>query len=557
MPSSFHGKPGQQRRARSHSLKPSPKASARTRSGAVAARATARARSPAPGKTASAAGSATTPNGSAQANRSRVDQERRAQPPKPGEEIAEAPPPARAERGAQRGPARRPLALASAAPSISQTAATIANDKRGHEADRRHRQRADRAGGKRDQPPRPAPGENDVRASARKRRSRSADVDAAMDKGASPSRRIRRRNIARKSARSNDRLRGWCRARRRWRFVARPPARMPRRPARGWIFSRLMRRGSASSTSNSNSPGPATISPRPGTRPAMAVIRPPIVSTSSASARRRKIEADGLGDFVERRARLDEETTVRPGARPADARPRHARPRCRRRSPRRRPRSRRARRCRHIRRSPAPCGCARPASSPAGPAPASRAAQTAPAAGSRRAESGMFMPISTPRVRSRDGACRRFGGARPKRGSEARKSTKSRIWIMPWGSSSVSPKTGRREWPAVRNSASTSLSGVSAATAMMSARGTITSATRTSCSASTFFRIARSCGVKSAFSSAPSSASSMSSRTEPAPRPSSPRRRSNRLPWLSRGAFRRALGRSLRSCSVRRVRRSA
>ena len=54
---------------------------------------------------------------------------------------------------------------------------------------------------------------------------------------------------------------------------------------------------------------------------------------------------------------------------------------------------------------------------------------------------------------------------------------------MPWGSSSVSPKTGRREWPAVRNSASTSLSGVSAGTAMMSARGTITSATRTSCSA--------------------------------------------------------------------------
>ena len=65
-------------------------------------------------------------------------------------------------------------------------------------------------------------------------------------------------------------------------------------------------------------------------------------------------------------------------------------------------------------------------------------------------------------------------------------------------------------------------------TAMMSARGTITSATRTSCRPRTFLRIARSCGVKSALAPASSSASSMSSRTEAGPRPNRPRSRSNK-----------------------------
>ena len=72
------------------------------------------------------------------------------------------------------------------------------------------------------------------------------------------------------------------------------------------------------------------------------------------------------------------------------------------------------------------------------------------------ADNGMVIPTSTPEARSRAVASD-FGGARPNLGSEARKSTKSRMWIIPRGSSRVSPKTGRREWPAVRNRASSSL----------------------------------------------------------------------------------------------------
>ena len=62
----------------------------------------------------------------------------------------------------------------------------------------------------------------------------------------------------------------------------------------------------------------------------------------------------------------------------------------------------------------------------------------------------------------------------------------------------------------------------------------MTSATRTSCSASTFFRMARSCGVNSA-AALSSIASSMSSRTEPGARPNSPLSRSNSPGGCSRG----------------------
>ena len=207
---------------------------------------------------------------------------------------------------------------------------------------------------------------------------------------------------------------------------------MPRAES-GQIFTRLMRRGSASSISNSNSPGPVRISPRLGTRPAgrgdEAADRVDVLGLGE----RGEIEADRLGDFVEGRARLgDEDAVARRAAAPA-SRPRRARPRCRRRSIRSRPRSRPGRRCRRIRRSPAPCGCATSASSAGGRAPASTAARRGPAA-------GFAPPRAACRARGLGVARRRGSGPviSPKRGSEARKTTKSRMWIMPRGSSSVS-----------------------------------------------------------------------------------------------------------------------
>ena len=93
-----------------------------------------------------------------------------------------------------------------------------------------------------------------------------------------------------------------------------------------------MRRGSASSTSNSNSPGPAKN---------LAAVRHPACRGGDQAAdgvdvlgvgERGEIEADRLGDVVERRARLDEEAAVARAATIPASRPRRARPRCRRRS---------------------------------------------------------------------------------------------------------------------------------------------------------------------------------------------------------------------------------
>ena len=97
---------------------------------------------------------------------------------------------------------------------------------------------------------------------------------------------------------------------------------------------------------------------------------------------------------------------------------------------------------------------------------------------------------------------------------------------------------------------STSLKGVSSASAMMSARGTITSSTRTSCSASTFLRMARSCGVNSSLALS-SIASSISSRAEA-------RRQAEQRPHAleqARGLFARNAGRRFRrrSALVRHV----
>src|ERR1019366_205689 len=100
---------------------------------------------------------------------------------------------------------------------------------------------------------------------------------------------------------------------------------------------------------------------------------------------------------------------------------------------------------------------------------------------------------------------------------------------MPRGSSRVSPCTGRREWPASRKTASTSASVACSATAVMSARGTMTSPTCTSCKARTFFNKARSCGETSSSGEASASASSMSSRIEASAMPNNARNRSNRL----------------------------
>src|ERR1700720_3496175 len=63
----------------------------------------------------------------------------------------------------------------------------------------------------------------------------------------------------------------------------------------------------------------------------------------------------------------------------------------------------------------------------------------------------------------------------------------------------------------------------------MSARGTITSPTCTSCKARTFFNNARSCGEISSSFEVSARASSISSRIDSPPRPNKARNRSNRL----------------------------
>ncbi len=295
-----------------------------------------------------------------------------------------------------------------------------------------------------------------------------------------------------------------------------------------------MRRGSASSTSNSKSPRPGDdlAAARHAAR-TWAVTRPPIVSTSSASASVGEVEAERLRDFVERRARLDEEGAVGAVA--------------------------------TLGRSASSCSSSM---SPTidlddvldrdEPVGAAIFVDHQRHMGARRLH--LHQQVER-RHRGRHeqhrpqdrgaGQRHRHADLRPRQ-ARARASTALSLGREP------EARLGRQKVDEIADvdhaariverfavdrqarmaggaeQRSTSLSGVSAATAMMSARGTMTSATRTSCRPSTFLRIARSCGVKSASSAASSSASSISSRTEPGPRPSSARRRSNRPPpWTS------------------------
>ena len=70
------------------------------------------------------------------------------------------------------------------------------------------------------------------------------------------------------------------------------------------------------------------------------------------------------------------------------------------------------------------------------------------------------------------------------------------MWTKPTGSSSVSRKTGMREWPDFAEHQQQIADRVSMSTASMSARGTMTSSTRTSRSRRMLVSIARSSGVK-------------------------------------------------------------
>ena len=101
---------------------------------------------------------------------------------------------------------------------------------------------------------------------------------------------------------------------------------------------------------------------------------------------------------------------------------------------------------------------------------------------------------------------------------------------MPRGSSSVSRKRGRRETPAASNVFSSSQTGSFSSTAMMSARGTITSTTRNAPKRRMRSSISRSSVEKARPSPAPLSASSSMARSVGAPgRPSLARRAASQL----------------------------
>ena len=78
------------------------------------------------------------------------------------------------------------------------------------------------------------------------------------------------------------------------------------------ILTRLTRRGSASVTSNSM-PSSAIISPRTGTCPARAVIKPSQGIDLLGIADRPEISLDRPGDFAEIGTRIDKEASARNG----------------------------------------------------------------------------------------------------------------------------------------------------------------------------------------------------------------------------------------------------
>ena len=255
--------------------------------------------------------------------------------------------------------------------------------------DRGRSDAAEAAGGRRHRSARPGPGRSKT-ATGQRSNGGSASADAAPAAARSaprrqPQARMMRVGKAGRASRpvrslaapgSGDSLtrfimgRGHCRreparARRRW-CVRRRPSRSARVAARS-------RRAAVDPHPldparigiehlDFERPGPGTSSPRTGRRP---IWRHQIAAERVDFVRRLadvEFRADDGGDVFEAGARIGEERAVGLPHDRRRARPRRARRRCRRRSARRCPRSTPGRRCRHIRRPPAPDGCASPAS---------------------------------------------------------------------------------------------------------------------------------------------------------------------------------------------------
>jgi len=277
--------------------------------------------------------------------------------------------------------------------------------------------------------------------------------------------------------------------------------------------------------------GPATISPRPAPA-AIAVIRPPIVSTSSASASGRS-RSQRLGDFVNG-ARASTRNDPLPPARFAGARPRHARLDVaddRLYDVLDRDESVRA----AVLVDHSAMCVPRPAFLPEDPA-RHRGGQIGPAAGSRPRKAACSSRFDARGALSN--GLGESGGANPNFGRTPENRRNRGCESCPEDRRASRRKPETRVTSGAKQRQHFTERRV-ACDARMSARGTMTSAPHV-VQASTFLSIARSCGVKSALESAPSSASSMSS--APTLHPTEqPRRRSNRLPCLSR-PLGRALG---------------
>ena len=124
-----------------------------------------------------------------------------------------------------------------------------------------------------------------------------------------------RRRGRRSTARTRDRSRktgiscGWRRRHPAAARLARAGAGGAAR-ARSRILTRLMRRGSASSTSKSKPATASTTSPFGGMRPVAAKTRPPIVSMSSAFSPTSNSGADHLARLLDAGARIGDEDAV-------------------------------------------------------------------------------------------------------------------------------------------------------------------------------------------------------------------------------------------------------
>ena len=153
----FQGKP-ERRWPRSHSAAPSPAASAKMRRQSSLQRSCASA-TPRPQKSASPAGSRITATGKQPGELVRLDQEGVADPPEPGEEIAEAEPPADREGRPEPPDAAAPRFRHRAVDQPDQDRQRDPEDRKDEE--RRHRERRERARAEGDAASSPAPGQDD------------------------------------------------------------------------------------------------------------------------------------------------------------------------------------------------------------------------------------------------------------------------------------------------------------------------------------------------------------------------------------------------------------